>query len=149
MKRFRIDAAKSLMVALLALGGVAAHQTVQARDHDDCEAPVNQWQPRDAVRDMARQKGWRIDRVKIDDGCYEVRGLDAEGQRFKAKIDPVTLDIVRIKRGDRDHDRDHGRERFRERDERNERNERGSRRGGGAAPEAPAGPGAKPQVEIR
>jgi hypothetical protein len=153
MKRFRSDAAKSLMVALLALGGVASHQAAQARDHDDCEAPVSQWQPRDAIRDMARQKGWRIDRLKIDDGCYEVRGEDADGRRFKAKIDPVTLDVVRMKRADGDHrDRDdrrgHGDRRDRgDRDDRDDRGRRGHDRG--TAPEGPSQPGPRPQVEIR
>jgi hypothetical protein len=71
---------------------------------DDCDVPVQQWQSREAVRQMAADKGWQLQRLKIDDGCYEIRGLDAEGQAFKAKIDPQTLAIVKIKR--RDHDRD-------------------------------------------
>jgi hypothetical protein len=47
---------------------------------------------------MAQQKGWQVDKLKIDDGCYEIKGRDKDGQRFKAKIDPVTLDVVRMKR---------------------------------------------------
>ena len=44
---------------------------------DDCDAPLNRWQSRDAVRQMALAQGWQIQRLKIDDGCYEVRGTDA------------------------------------------------------------------------
>ncbi|MGL6203331.1 MAG: PepSY domain-containing protein, partial [Giesbergeria sp.] len=49
-------------------------------------------------------QGWDVQRLKIDDGCYEVYGKDAQGRSFKAKVDPETLRVVKIKR--RDHDRD-------------------------------------------
>ncbi len=65
---------------------------------DDCEAPVREWQSRDAVMQMAARQGWQVQRLKIDDGCYEIRGLDAQGQLFKARIDPRTLGIVKLRR---------------------------------------------------
>ena len=68
---------------------------------DDCDAPLNRWQSRDAVRQMAVAQGWQIQRLKIDDGCYEVRGTDAQGRTFKAKIDPETLKVLKIKQDDR------------------------------------------------
>jgi hypothetical protein len=64
---------------------------------DDCDAPVNRWQSRDAVRQMAAAQGWQIQRLKIDDGCYEILGTDAQGQAFKAKIDPETLKVLKMK----------------------------------------------------
>lgn len=64
---------------------------------DDCDAPVNRWQSREAVRQMAASQGWQIQRLKIDDGCYEIRGTDAQGQAFKAKIDPETLKVLKMK----------------------------------------------------
>lgn len=77
---------------------------------DDCSAPMDRWQSREAVRQMAAQQGWQIQRLKIDDGCYEIRGTDTQGRRFKAKIDPETLKVVKLKqrdhRGDGKHDRD-------------------------------------------
>ena len=62
------------------------------------------WQPREAVRAMAEQRGWQVTRIKIDDGCYEVRGTDAEGHQIRVKIDPGNLDLVemRIRYRDRD-----------------------------------------------
>lgn len=65
---------------------------------DDCDAPPETWQPRSAVHALAGQQGWRVDRLKVDDGCYEVKGRDAEGRRFKAKLDPASLRVVSIKR---------------------------------------------------
>ena len=77
---------------------------------DDCNAPMNRWQSREAVRQMAAQQGWQIQRLKIDDGCYEIRGTDAQGRAFKAKIDPENLKVVKMKqRGgepSQKHDRD-------------------------------------------
>ncbi len=72
---------------------------------DDCDAPVQRWQSRDAVRQMAAQRGWQVQRLKIDDGCYEIRGKDADGREFKAKLDPETLAVVKIKHRERERDR--------------------------------------------
>jgi len=73
---------------------------------DDCDAPVERWQSREAVRQMAARQGWQIQRLKIDDGCYEIRGTDAQGRSFKAKIDPETLKVLKLKQQDRKRDRD-------------------------------------------
>ena len=103
-----------LRPALLALAmGLAA---LPAWADGDCDAPVSRWQSREAVRQMAAQQGWDVQRVKIDDGCYEVYGKDAQGRSFKAKVNPETLRVVKIKRHDHDHDRDGDRARSRERE---------------------------------
>lgn len=123
-----------LRLALLALAmGLAA---LPAWADGDCDAPVSRWQSREAVRQMAAQQGWDVQRLKIDDGCYEVYGKDAQGRSFKAKVNPETLRVVKIKRHDHDHDRDGDRARSRERE--HEREHRADR----AAP--PASDGAAP-----
>jgi hypothetical protein len=89
-----------LRTALLALAmGLA---TLPTWADDDCDAPVARWQSREAVRQMATQQGWDVQRLKIDDGCYEVYGKDAQGRSFKAKVDPETLRVVKMKRRDKD-----------------------------------------------
>ena len=95
-------------------------------DDDDCDVPVRHWQSRDAVLRLAAQQGWQVQRLKIDDGCYELRGTDAMGREFKAKLDPATLRVVKMKQRDRDQDRDRDRERDRDR-----------QRSGAAAPGTP------------
>ena len=103
----------TLRHAVLVLGlGLAA---VPAWASDDCDAPLNRWQTREAVRQMAAAKGWQIQRLKIDDGCYEIRGTDTQGRTFKAKIDPETLKVLKMKQGD--HQRDRERDRKRDRDD--------------------------------
>ena len=81
----------------------------------DCDAPPASWQPRSAVQALAERNGWKLERLKIDDGCYEIKGRDAEGRPFKAKVDPATMQVVRIKRGDHG-PRTGDRERDRQRD---------------------------------
>jgi hypothetical protein len=73
-----------------------------------CDAPAETWQPRSAVSALAERNGWSIDRLKVDDGCYEIKGRDAEGRRFKAKIDPASLQVIGIKRerGERERERE-------------------------------------------
>lgn len=100
----------SLRHGLLVLSlGLAALPTWAG---DACEAPLNRWQTREAVRQMAAAQGWQIQRLKIDDGCYEIRGTDAQGRSFKAKIDPETLKVLNMKQDkhqrvrERDHDED-------------------------------------------
>jgi hypothetical protein len=89
---------------LAVLGACLAAAPVLAGD--DCDVPVSQWQSRDAVMRRAAQQGWQVQRLKIDDGCYEIRGRDAQGREFKAKLDPKTLEPVKMKLRDRDPDRD-------------------------------------------
>lgn len=80
-----------------ALALTAALLTAPAIAGNDCDVPIADWQPREAVQQMATQKGWQIEHIKIDDGCYKVRALDADGQRIKAKLDPQTLEIIKLK----------------------------------------------------
>lgn len=98
----------SLRCGLLALSLSVA--TLPAWADDDCDAPVERWQSREAVRQMAVREGWQIQRLKIDDGCYELRGTDAQGRSFKAKIDPETLKVLKMKPQDRQPARERERE---------------------------------------
>ena len=77
---------------------------------DDCDAPMDRWQSREAVRQMAAREGWQIQRLKIDDGCYELRGTDAQGRTFKARIDPETLKVLKVKQADRQRTRERNRD---------------------------------------
>ena len=94
---------KILGSSLLALS--AALAAAPALASDDCEVPVARWQSREAVRQMAVQKGWEVQRLKIDDGCYEIRGTDRQGRSFKATLDPETLKVLKLKQRERKRDR--------------------------------------------
>ena len=107
---------------------------------DDCDAPVNRWQSREAVRQMAAQQGWQIQRLKIDDGCYEISGTDSQGRGFKAKIDPETLKVLKMKQGDRQRSRERNRDR--------DRDHAAPQSGGAEAPSPLFTPGTAPRGQI-
>ncbi|MFX0540995.1 PepSY domain-containing protein [Roseovarius sp. S4756] len=74
---------------------------------DDCFVPMAEWQPRDAVARLAEQNGWIVRRIKIDDGCYEIKGHDAQGREIEVTIHPATLEVIEFEYEDDDHsDRD-------------------------------------------
>lgn len=104
---------RNLQRSLLVLAASLA--ALPALASDDCEVPMHRWQSREAVMQMAARQGWDVSRLKIDDGCYEVRGRDAEGREFKAKLDPGTLAVVKLKQRKAKHDRDRDRDRSRDR----------------------------------
>lgn len=79
-------------VLVLSLGLSAA----LAEAGDDCDVPVQRWQSREAVMQMAARQGWQVQRLKIDDGCYEIRGRDGDGNRVRVMLDPATLAILEL-----------------------------------------------------
>jgi hypothetical protein len=81
MKRFYL----ALPLALV-LGAGIAHA-----DGDRCAAPRDQWQPEHALRTRLEADHWRIRRIKVEDGCYEVYAIDAAGNRKERYFDPRTL----------------------------------------------------------
>ncbi|QEA11721.1 PepSY domain-containing protein [Comamonas flocculans] len=124
----------TLVLAVAALPAVAS---------SDCDAPAARWQSREAVRQMAAQQGWQVERLKIDDGCYEIRGTDAQGQHFKAKLDPETLQVLKIKSRERD---DHHKDRDRERERRRDHTPQDA----GTAPSSPLfTPGSAPRGQVQ
>ncbi len=78
-----------IAAAALALTGMGT-----ARADDDCESRIGDWQPRSAVVKMAEERGWTVQRIKTDDGCYEILCTDAEGRMFRVIVDPATLKVV-------------------------------------------------------
>ena len=80
---------KKLVLAGLLMGGAAWADT-------DCHVPVQDWQPREVLRQQLEQQGWQVQRIKVDDGCYEVRGTDRLGNRVKAKYTPATLRMRKL-----------------------------------------------------
>ena len=78
--------------------------TLPALASDKCNVPKDEWQAAQELQAKLEAQGWKIQRLKTDDGCYEVRGTDAEGHRIRVKIDPGNLDLVemRIRYRDRD-----------------------------------------------
>lgn len=87
---------------LTILGFLAVVPAGSALADDDCFVPMADWQPRVAVQRMAEDNGWAVRRIKIDDGCYEIDGRDAEGRRIEVTVHPATLQVIDIESKDDD-----------------------------------------------
>jgi len=85
MALFRTLAVLAGLTALAASG--------MARADTDCTDPIAEWKPRESLRQQLEQRGWTVQRIKVDDGCYEVRGTDRMGNKIKAKYAPASLRI--------------------------------------------------------
>lgn len=84
----------SILITAVTLTTLGVSYTALAAD--DCEVPMADWQPRTAVEQLAQSKGWAVRRIKIDDGCYEIKGRNATGEKIEVKIHPATLAIVEM-----------------------------------------------------
>ncbi|NWO04524.1 MAG: PepSY domain-containing protein [Alteromonadaceae bacterium] len=90
----------ALGLSMLLLSGAALAD-------DDCDDPVSGWQPRENLRQQLEADGWKVYRIKVDDGCYEVEGRNQFGSRVEASFAPSTFELMELEReDDDDHERD-------------------------------------------
>jgi hypothetical protein len=86
----------SLAFAALALTGTSVHATGLAT----CESgPKESWQSEEALKKVLSDRGWKVNRVKEDGGCYEVYAINEKGQRVEAYFHPKTLEFIPTERG--------------------------------------------------
>jgi hypothetical protein len=101
-----------MRLSLTILVYVAAIPFGTALADDGCFVPMADWKPRETAAAMAAELGWAVRRIKIDDGCYEIMGTDAEGRQVEATVNPSTLEILDIEyEDDVDHDSHGGKRR--------------------------------------
>ncbi|MEO7773118.1 MAG: PepSY domain-containing protein [Steroidobacteraceae bacterium] len=56
-----------------------------------CNEPKDTWQKQMALQRQLKSTGWRVRRILVMNGCYEVYGFDAQGERVEAFFNPRTL----------------------------------------------------------
>jgi|JTFO01.1.fsa_nt_gb hypothetical protein len=84
---------KKLIAAML-ISTAAVAAPVMA--DDDCRAPMESWQSEQAFRDAIEARGWQITEFEVDDGCYEMHGLDDQQRRIEAAFDPVSFEMIEM-----------------------------------------------------
>ncbi|KEO54935.1 PepSY domain-containing protein [Thioclava pacifica] len=89
------------LIALLPAG-------VALADDDYEKTARGQSQSRDAVMQLARENGWTVREIEMEDGRYEIEGRDREGRKIEAKLDPVTLRVLKMEHDVEEDDDDYG-----------------------------------------
>ena len=56
--------------------------------------PKEQWKPQAELERKLTNEGWKISRVKITNGCYEVYGRDAKNKKMETFFHPKTFEVV-------------------------------------------------------
>lgn len=90
-------ASKKALPAALFSGFIATACLVIApafADGDECRDPVTDWQPKEQLRQKVEAKGWEVKRIKVDDGCYEIKGYDRKGHEIEAKFSPASFEVI-------------------------------------------------------
>ena len=77
----------------------------------ECRDPIADWQPREVLKKLLEDLGWVVHRIRIDDGCYQVRALDEQGRRVEATYAPASLNLLEFELEDDEHERREYRER--------------------------------------
>lgn len=72
----------------LAFGAAHAHGDVK------CDTPKAEWRGQMELQSKLVNEGWRVRRIKVENGCYEVYGFDAKGQKAEAFFDPKSFERV-------------------------------------------------------
>ena len=55
-------------------------------------APKSKWQPKSALESQLQADGFKVRRIKVEGGCYEVYATDNEGKRANMAYNAETLD---------------------------------------------------------
>jgi hypothetical protein len=73
--------------------------SAQATGMATCDSgPKEGWQPQAKLEKDLTEKGWKVRRIKVDGGCYEVYALNDKGKRVEAYFHPVTFAAVPTKK---------------------------------------------------
>ena len=75
---------------LFALAGSAFAQHAEKCD----PIPKEEWKPQAELERKLANQGWKISRVKITNGCYEVYARDAKNDKKEVFFHPKTLQLV-------------------------------------------------------
>ena len=87
----------ALVVAVAASPFLAA--SAMADSHCG-NVPQADWMSVAEVATAVTEAGYEVREVERDDGCYDIKAIDAQGQRFDLDVNPSTGEIVRSDRDD-------------------------------------------------
>jgi hypothetical protein len=88
----------TLIRLTFAAAALIAAPTTQATGLATCDSGAKEsWQPQEKLEKSLTDKGWKVRRIKVDGGCYEVYALNDKGEKVEAYFHPQTLAPVPTK----------------------------------------------------
>jgi hypothetical protein len=75
-------------LTLIAAGAAQAHGDVK------CNTPKAEWRGQMELQSKLVAEGWKVRKVKVENGCYEVYGFDPKGQKAEVFFDPKSFEQV-------------------------------------------------------
>lgn len=93
------------LITVLAASLGLTLSTVEVRADDDCTDPIASWQPREQLKQQLEARGWTVYRIRVDDGCYKVRGVDEQGRQVEATYSPASFELKELELEDEEHER--------------------------------------------
>ena len=85
---------KHSLIACTALIALATGNAF-AQHAEKCDPiPKEEWKPQAELERKLTNQGWKISRVKITNGCYEVYGRDEKNGKVEVFFHPRTFELV-------------------------------------------------------
>ncbi len=83
-----------LLASVAAVALTIGSSALRASPYDDQPGP--DWRPASELQNQLTSQGWQVDRIKADDGQWEVYGRDPNGNYVEAKYNPYTLQQTKL-----------------------------------------------------
>ena len=86
---------KRTLLICSTLLSLAAAGSAFAQHAERCEPiPKEEWRPQAELERKLANQGWKVSRVKITNGCYEVHGKNEKGGKVEVFFHPKTFELV-------------------------------------------------------
>jgi hypothetical protein len=86
---------RTLLALPFAIAALCGHGFALAQHEEKCEPiPKEEWKPQAELERKLTNQGWKISRVKITNGCYEVYGRDEKNNKVETFFHPKTFAVV-------------------------------------------------------
>jgi hypothetical protein len=91
------NATESHMRRLIIISTLLACSIGAAQASEICKVyEKDKWISKDALTTKVTQMGYKVQSIKADSGCWEVKGVK-NGKTVQAFFDPVTLKVMKTK----------------------------------------------------
>ena len=80
------------------LAALVCSTAAHAQHAEKCEPiPKAEWKTQDELKQKLTDMGWKVRRIKIENGCYEVYGRDEKNGKVEVFFHPKTFERVTAK----------------------------------------------------